>query len=274
MKIYDNREKILLLKYTINKAQFANLLEKTFSKDKEIQRFSGEIERMLLDTIEGKQPSLEVPQELKEALKPSVALKLFMDIQLELLETLLSRAWEHAQENPEFSVESNEAVGNLIKQINLFKVKLNYLKRHGPQVESCTHENFAKVIEGYKKESPKFKAKVVKFETLYVGSTNKLGQKIDFEELRNQFMRIYNGEDKEEEKIQNIIEEIEAEGEKGEGEKEGETVVVVEKGVVEDVVVENQNEGEREIIDLDKEQEPESQTNPTVVAETVEEPQN
>ena len=52
---------------------------------------------------------------------------------------MLTRAYEEAQSNPDFTVDNNELVSKLIKDINLFSVKLDYLKTHGPQIPSFNH---------------------------------------------------------------------------------------------------------------------------------------
>lgn len=65
-----------------------------------------------------------------------------------------------------------------------------------------------KVLEGYKRESPQFKRKVLKIEGLYVRVMNELGKKVDFGELRKRFEKVLDGEEEEGERKELFIEEV------------------------------------------------------------------
>lgn len=92
------------------------------------------IESLLIDTINAKLPSVEVPEKFKERMKPSVALKFFVDVQLELLETLLTKTNQMVETNPDFDVNNNEHMSKMIKELNLFKVKVDFITKNGPQM--------------------------------------------------------------------------------------------------------------------------------------------
>lgn len=74
VKLYEDREKITLNKYQITKDEFKTALEKTFSKDKQIQSYNEEIESLLIDATLGKSPQIVVPENLKKNINKDAAL--------------------------------------------------------------------------------------------------------------------------------------------------------------------------------------------------------
>ena len=190
LKIFEEKQRLTLLKYGVSKEQFKVALEKTFAKDQEIQKYNEEIETMLINATQGKAPPLDVPESFKKSLKPSAALRLLKEQHVMLIETLSTRFREEMENNKEFSMDNSKDVVELIRSINLLDKKTQFIKQHAPEAEGVSYQNFEKLIQLYKRESPEFKNKVIAFDALYGEFCQRLGEKFTHGEIEKSYNNI------------------------------------------------------------------------------------
>lgn len=115
---------------------------------------------MLLKLSNGKIPSLDVPPQIKKVLTLERTFTLHKNLQKLLFEKLVNAYKEHLAANPEFNLRNREDVIQLVRKINLFKHKVDYVAQQVPELKDMDYSTFLKLSEQYKRDSALFKDKL------------------------------------------------------------------------------------------------------------------